>query len=143
MGLFDSKSIAGEMYESFTPADYTAELSALNPMIWNQLNADMSGQPSLADWQNRSAGLRSVQQQYRDAQQLAGMDFGARGLGDSGWQSQRQGQLLGERASSQADVISQFFQTILDRQTGATATAADYLACAQAGSGTYTVKEWV
>ena len=137
MGLFDSQS---DLYESFTPPDYSMERGTLNPMIWGTLAQHMRGEPTAADWQNRRAGLRSVQQQWRDASQVAGMDFGARGLGDSGWQSQRQGQLLGGRAASEADVMNQFFQNILARQQQATAQSANQLAGARAGSGTYTFK---
>ena len=134
MGLFDSQGF----YESFTPPPYTAERSALNPLIISQLNQAASGKPTVADWQNRSAGLRAVEQQHKDASRFAGMDFGARGLGESGWQGQRQGQLLGQRAGAQADVFNQFFQNILARQMEATGMQSDYLAGARAGSGTIT-----
>lgn len=143
MGLWDSQSVKGQMYESFTPEAYNYERNALNPMIWGTLAQQMKGEPTIADWQNRNAGMRAIQQQYRDTSQAAGMDFGARGLGDSGWQSQRQGQLLGGRAGSEANVMNQFFQNILARQMQATGQAGGYLAGARAGSGTYTTKEWV
>lgn len=136
MGLFDSQGF----YESFTPASYGAERSALNPLIWGTLNEQMSGRPQTADWQNRSAGLQANRQQWKDSSRQAGMDFGARGLGDSGWQGQRQGQLLGQRAAGEADIMASFWNNILERQMQATGTGANYLAGARAGSGTYRQK---
>jgi hypothetical protein len=134
MGLFD----AGGFYESFTPPSYGAERNALNPMIWDMLGKQMSGEPTPADWHNRSANLNAVRQQWLDANRATGTDYGSRGLGDSGWLKQAEGRLLGQRAGMESQVLADFWNNILARQMQATGQTGNYLAGARAGSGTYT-----
>lgn len=127
----------GGFSNTFTPAPFNFERGALNPAIWGSLNRQMTGQPTPADWRNRVAGQQAVRQRWLDNRRFAGLDFGARGLGDSGFQLKRQGQLLNQRAAGEADVNNQFFQNILARRLQATGQTAQLLAGARAGSGTF------
>lgn len=134
MGLFDSQGF----YESFTPPAYTMERNALNPMMWGQLNQQMTGKPTAADWQMRNANMAGIGQGYRDSLNLAKSDFAGRGVFDSGWMAGKQGQLLNQRAGQEADAVSQFWNNIMMRQMQAQGTTSNVLAGARAGSGTYT-----
>ena len=134
MGLFDAQGL----YETFTPPAYTAERNALTPLILQQLNQQLAGMPTTADFRAQRGGLQSVQQQFLDASNQIGLNFGARGLGDSGFQARAQGGLLGQRAQAEADIRNQFFQNIFARQKEAAAQSSQFLVGQRAGSGTIT-----
>ncbi len=134
MGLFDAQGF----FESFTPQPLTEERNFLTPLVLGQLNQQLAGRPSQADFNRQRSGLASVQQQFLDASNLTGLNFGARGLGQSGFQAKAQGALLGQRAGAQAGVRNQFFQDILARQLQAQQQASQFLAGQRAGSGTIT-----
>lgn len=125
-------------YQSFTPPSYDYERNTINPMMWGQLGGQMAGQPSQADVQMRTALMKSISQNYKDSLNMAGSDYAGRGVFDSGWMGQKQGQLLGQRAQMESEATNQMWQNILARQMAAQGMTSNYLAGARAGSGTYT-----
>lgn len=136
MGLFDAKGF----YESFTPPSYNFERGTLNPMMWGQMNKQMSGEPTPADWASRVAGMRGIGQNFKDTLNMAKSDYAGRGIFDSGWMGQKHGHLLNQRAGQESDLVNQFWNNIAMRQMQAQGLAGQTLAGARAGSGTYTTK---
>ncbi len=136
MGLFD----AAGFYESFTPPSYDKERGALNPMIWGQMNKQMAGKPTPADWGMRTAMMQAIGQNFKGNLNTTKSDFAGRGVFDSGWMQRAHGGLLNQRAGQEADATKQFWQNIMQRQMAAQGMASQHLAGARAGSGTYTTK---
>ncbi len=126
------------MYASFEPPKYGNVRGKLNPMMWGQLNAQMSGEPTAADWAARVAGMQGIGQGFKDTLNFAKSDYAGRGVFDSGWMGQEHGRLLNQKAGQEAGLVNQFWNNIMMRQMQATGMAGNVIAGARAGSGRYT-----
>lgn len=134
MGLFDPQT---DVYSGFKPPSYSTERGTINPMLWSYLQQQIAGKPTEEDWQWHNALNNQIAAQYKTGLNQLKSGLAARGMFDSGAMGKGQAGLLNQRAASEADILSQMYQNIMQRQMAAAGMMEDVLAGARAGSGTY------